>query len=169
MVVSRQSVLLAALCVLAACGGSKDGGTADSPAATATATTTVPGGGAADGCPRTGHWSECQVKRRLEQSGLAPRDAKDEIEGLPTLDVTPVTMMIGSANAALYVFPDTMARRRAANGLDTLTFIAYPKPVGMRREGTVIQNDNLLLVLFSFNDHQRERVSDAITAGAPQP
>lgn len=169
MVVSRHPVLLAALCLLAACGGGKDGGAADSPAATSTATATVPGGGAADGCPRSGHWSECQVKRRLEQSGLAPRDSKDEIEGLPTLDVKPVKMMIGSANAALYVFADTVARRRAVSSLDTLKFIVYPKPVGMRREGTVIQNDNLLLLLFSFNDHQRERVSDAITAGAPQP
>lgn len=166
---SRRRILLASLCLLAACGGGKDGGAADSPAATSTATATVPGGGAADGCPRTGHWNECQVKRRLEQSGLAPRDAKDEIEGLPTLDVKPVKMMIGSANAALYVFADTVARRRAVSGLDTLKFLAYPKPVGMRREGTLIQNDNLLLVLFSFNDHQRERVSDAITAGAPQP
>ena len=169
MVVSRHLVVLASFGLLAACGGGKDGGAADSPAATAMATATVPAGGAADGCPRTGHWSECQVKRRLEQSGLAPRDAKDEIEGLPTLDVRPATMMIGTANAALYVFADTMARRRAVSSLDTLKFLVYPKPVGVRREGTVIQHDNLLLVLFSFNDHQRERVSDAITAGAPQP
>ncbi len=109
------------------------------------------------------------MKRRLEQSGLAPRDAKDDVEGLPTLDLKPVKMMIGSANAAFYLFADTVARRRAAAVLDTLKFIAYPTPVSMRREGTVIQNDNLLLVLFSLNDHQRERVSDAITAGAPQP
>jgi hypothetical protein len=33
----------------------------------------------------------------------------------------------------------------------------------------VIENDNLLALLFGKNEHQRERVSDALTAGPPQP
>jgi hypothetical protein len=36
-------------------------------------------------------------------------------------------------------------------------------------QATVIENDNLLALLFSQNDQQIERVSDALTAGAPQP
>jgi hypothetical protein len=33
----------------------------------------------------------------------------------------------------------------------------------------VIENDNLLALLFSKNEQQIERVSDALTAGPPQP
>jgi hypothetical protein len=32
----------------------------------------------------------------------------------------------------------------------------------------LIRNANLLAILHSRNDHQRERVSDALTAGPPQ-
>lgn len=164
----RHSILTLPLWFVAACGGGDDK-PADSASTPAAATAQVPGAAASDVCPRTGHWSECQVKRRLEQSGLAPRDSKDAVGELPTLDVKPVTLTIGTAKAALYIFADTVARRRVTSALDTMKFIPQGKPVGIRREGTVIQNDNLLLLLFSLNDHQRERVSDAITAGPPQP
>ena len=39
----------------------------------------------------------------------------------------------------------------------------------MFTQATVIENDNLLGLLFSKNEQQIERVSDALTAGAPQP
>jgi hypothetical protein len=39
----------------------------------------------------------------------------------------------------------------------------------MKAETTLIENDNALVLLFSQNEHQRERVADAITAGPPQP
>ena len=137
-----------------------------SPVATARAPSSA---GAA--CPRTGHWSECQVRIRLEQSGLAPRVTTEKAGDLPVLDGAgkPLTFMVGNAGLALYIYPDTATRHRAAASLDTTTFIPQSRPIGMRGETTVIQNDNLLALLFSRNEHQRERVSDAITAGAPQP
>ena len=39
----------------------------------------------------------------------------------------------------------------------------------MRSQASVIENDNLLALLFSKNEQQIERVSDALTAGPPQP
>ena len=39
----------------------------------------------------------------------------------------------------------------------------------MQGEATAIENDNLLALLFSRNEQQRERVADALTAGPPQP
>jgi hypothetical protein len=50
-----------------------------------------------------------------------------------------------------------------------VTFVAADRPLTMLSKATVIQNDNLLALLFSKNDQQRERVSDALMAGAPQP
>ena len=78
-------------------------------------------------------------------------------------------MMLGNVGLAFYLYPDTMSRHRAAATLDTAKFIAQSRPVSMKAETTLIQNDNLLVLLFSRNEHQRERVADAITAGAPQP
>jgi hypothetical protein len=80
-----------------------------------------------------------------------------------------MTLMLGNAGVAVYFFPDTMSRHRAAATLDTAKFIPQTRPVSMKVETTRIENDNVLVLLFSRNEHQRERVADAITAGAPQP
>ena len=120
-------------------------------------------------CPRTGHWGECQLRIRLEQSGLAPIATKENVGDVPALSVPPVRFHIGSAGMALYFFADTLARRKAAAGLDTAKFIPPSRAVGMRAEATVIESDNMLAILFSRNEHQRERVADAVLAGPPQP
>jgi hypothetical protein len=120
-------------------------------------------------CPKTGHWSDCQVKLRLEQSGLAPQIATEKLDDLPSLPGTPTSFHVGNSGLAIYLYADSAARHRAAATLDTMKFIPPSKPVGMRGEATVIANDNMLALLFSRNEHQRERVADAITAGAPQP
>jgi hypothetical protein len=162
--VAAAARLLAA-CLLAACG---HGG--DAPAETATPAAARAGASARDkpACPRTGHWSECQVFARLDQSGVAPR--RDSVlAGLPNVGVKPAIYTIGKNGLAIYLFPDTMSRSRAARALDTLHFIAPSASLSMRGEATAIQNDNLLGILFSRIDQQRERVSDALMAGAPQP
>jgi hypothetical protein len=120
-------------------------------------------------CPRTGHWSECLIKHRLEQSGLAPRVTKEKIGELPEMSGAPLTYLVGNAGMAVYLYPDSSARRAAAAKLDTAKFIPPSRDVSMRGEGTAIQNDNVLVLLFSRNEHQRERVADAVTAGPPQP
>jgi hypothetical protein len=121
-------------------------------------------------CPKTGHWSPCQVRTRLDQAGVAPRPADAGVLGdLPALGATPIVYQVGSAGLAIYLFPDTAARARANRSLDTARFIAPARPLSMRGEATAIQSDNLLALLFSRNEQQRERVSDALTAGPPQP
>lgn len=109
------------------------------------------------------------MRIRLEQSGLAPQSGSDKVGDLPKLDVKPVALTLGNAGLAFYVYTDTVSRHRAGASLDTAQFIAQTRPVSMKSETTLIQNDNVLVLLFSKNEHQRERVSDAITAGPPQP
>jgi hypothetical protein len=121
-------------------------------------------------CPKTGHWSHCLVRTRLDQAGVAPRTADaGTLSDLPALGATPIIYQVGSAGLAIYLFPDTGARARASHSLDTARFIAPARPLSMRGEATAIQSDNLLALLFSRNEQQRERVSDALTAGPPQP
>ena len=153
-----------ALC--AACGraktSSKDSAAGHAPVAAAAA-----GGGPL--CQRTGHWSECTVRIRLDQSGLAPQTGDDQVGNLPTLAPKPTTLAIRNATIVYYLYPDAGARKAAAASLDTARFIAQTRPISMKNETTLIENDNVLLLLFSKNEHQRERVADAITAGPPQP
>jgi hypothetical protein len=163
---ARRAVVAALLVV----GCARDRpATPDSAAATVTVTARASGGPAA-ACPKTGHWSPCQVRTRLDQAGVAPRTADPGALGdLPTLGATPIIYQVGSAGLAIYLFPDTTARARASHALDTTRFIAPARPLSMRGEATAIQSDNLLALLFSRNEQQRERVSDALTAGPPQP
>jgi hypothetical protein len=174
-VVVRQSrargavaLLCGAATIVAACG--RDRAPARDSAALAASTVVAAGSGRQGPlCPRSGHWSECTIRIRLEQSGLAPQPTTDKVGDLPPIPGTPTLYHIGNAGVALYLFKDTLARHGAAATLDTAKFIAPSVAVGIHGEATAIQSDNLLALLFSRNEHQRERVSDAITAGPPQP
>ena len=75
------------------------------------------------------------------------------------------------ANARLEVFlyPDTVARAADAAKLDRTKLVNAAAQQTMNRERTLIENANLVGLLTSLNAKLRERVSDALTAGAPQP
>jgi hypothetical protein len=157
-----------AVLLVVACGRDR----AAIPDTVAAAATAGPGvaGVTKSACPKTGHWSPCQVRTRLEQAGVAPRTGDAGTLGdLPSLGTTPIVYQVGSAGLAIYLFPDTAARARAGRLLDTARFITPARALSMRGEATAIQSDNLLALLFSRNEQQRERVSDALMAGPPQP
>lgn len=120
-------------------------------------------------CPGTGHWSACAVLKRLEAAGVAPQLAAS-LPDLPSLGqgATRVLYTVGTSGLAVYLYADSAARSRAARTLDTLKFVSAAKALTMRGETTTIQSDNLLALLFSRSEQQRERVSDALTAGPPQ-
>ena len=162
-----------ALCVAAAACGRSDAPASDAPGSESAraAATPVAAGANADPrrppCPKTGHWVDCQVRERLIRSGLAPRDTTRE--ALPSLGPKPAVLRLGRGALAVYLFDDSVARARAATRLDSVKYVRAPNPPTMLSEATVIQNDNLLALLFSKNDQQIERVSDALMAGPPQP
>jgi len=158
---------LAAIVVLTIACGKDDEASRDSiAAAQAAAASSSAASAPAEACPATGHWVPCQVKKRLEMTGLAPRDSV--VSDTVKLGPTPTVYVAGGSAIAVYLFPDSVARRRAAATLDTTKFIAPEASLSMRHESTAIQNDNLLAILYSQRDQQRERVSDALMAGAPR-
>jgi hypothetical protein len=83
--------------------------------------------------------------------------------------VKPAMYNVGRSGLAVYLFADSSARAAAARALDTLHYVSAAKELTMRGETTAIQNDNLLALLYSRSEQQRERVSDALMAGPPQP
>lgn len=156
------ALLALTLAVLAACSDKPAPNRDSAVAAVASQSATASAGP----CPATGHWVPCQVKKRLQMTGLAPRDSviSDTVQLGPVPDV----YVAGGSAIAVYLFPDSVSRRRAAATLDTTKFIAPDAALTMRHEATAIQNDNLLAILYSLRDQQRERVSDALMAGAPR-
>lgn len=178
----RETEVRALACVLvlslAAGACSKRGSSADSARSVgnaADATQAAPGAGTGAStqeprkaaCPKTGHWIDCQVRERLIRSGLAPRDTARE--ALPSLGPAPLVFRLGKGGLAVYLFADSAARARAMKTLDTVKYVRAERGPTVLSQATVIENDNLLALLFSKNDQQIERVSDALTAGAPQP
>ena len=119
-------------------------------------------------CPGTGHWDSCGVRQRLESAGVAPQKA-ESLPDLPAVGPAPLLYMVGRSGLAVYLFADSTARSRAARALDTLHFVSQAKSLTVRGETTAIESDNLLALLYSRSEQQRERVSDALTAGPPQP
>ena len=177
---ARQAVMLRTLMLalaIGACSRTESPATDSARAGAASSGGSAPGrpageGAAANGqraapCPKTGHWIECQVRERLTRSGLAPHDTTRE--ALPALGPAPRVYRLGKGGLAVYLFPDSSARIRAAGTLDTVRYVRAPRGPTVLSQATVIENDNLLGLLFSKNDQQIERVSDALTAGAPQP
>ena len=158
-----KRVALAAM-LLVACGR-RDASKLDT---SVTAATTPAAAAGPSACPATGMWAACQVVTRLDQSGLAPRvDPAGADEPLITPRGTLVHL--GPSDLEVYIYIDVAAREKEEARLDKTKYVAFDAPITLKREATVIHSANLLAILHSTNEHQRERVSDAITAGPPQP
>lgn len=119
-------------------------------------------------CPADGRWAVCSVMQRLDRAGLAPRRDSG------TLVVDPLTqpairVHIGRSEMEIVLYPDSAAQARDAARLDASRYVSAAAPPTLRGEATLIRSANLLAILHSRDDHQRERVSDALTAGPPQP
>jgi hypothetical protein len=80
-----------------------------------------------------------------------------------------VVIKIGlSSSLELYLYPDSVARIADAKKLDRTQLVPPGAAQTIKRERTLIENANLIGLLTSLNDHQRERVADALMAGPPQ-
>jgi hypothetical protein len=122
-------------------------------------------------CPATGLWAECSVMYRLERAGVAPRaDSSSSSPEEKALTGTPLVLKIGvSARLEVFLYPDSAARIADGKKLDRNELVDGVRTQTIKRERTLIESGNLIGLLTSINAHQRERVSDALMAGAPQP
>jgi hypothetical protein len=165
-----QRAAVAALLAAAACGGASDeralpsastkGVGAIGTTAPRSATTKSP-------CPPTGAWQLCTVVERLERAGLAPRQQRGSVRETP-LSSTGVAILLGKSELRVFLYADHAARERDQANLDRAKYVEASVPLSMQVEPTLIVSENLLAILRSRSDHQRERVSDALTAGPPQ-
>lgn len=160
--------VFAAAVALAACAAPKDAATKLDTTTTLRAAAGAPPG--APECPATGLWAQCSVLYRLERSGIAPHlDPKEKAEEKLLSGTSFVVKFGANARLEVFLYADSAARIADAAKLDRTKLVNGTAPQTINRERTLIENANLVGLLTSLNERLRERVSDALTAGAPQP
>ena len=75
---------------------------------------------------------------------------------------------VGSGELSIYLYADSVARRADEARLEKGRYIDASAQPTMRNEATVIHSNNLLAVLRTRSETQRERVALVLGAGAPQ-
>jgi len=163
------AAIVATVVAAAGCGKSDSSKNQPSTATSAAAPTAgATAAAAAAPCPADGLWHECSILYRLERSGLAPR--KDSTAASETaLTERGMLIHVGSAELEVFIYRDEASRAADEAKLPKGDFVDAGQPYTMRHERTLIRSANLLAILKSLRDRQRERVADAIMAGPPQP
>jgi hypothetical protein len=156
--------------IAVACAKSKSPDAAAAPTSTAAARSSPSPATPLTICPATGEWATCSVMYRLVRAGLAPKIDSSATPEEKALHGSGMVIDIGrTAKLEVFLYADSAARKVDAAHLDRSQLVSATAPQTIRRERTLIENANLVGLLTSINDHQRERVSDALTAGPPQP
>ena len=170
--------LILASAALAACtrSSSESARTASSTATTANGAvaarpvvpaTATPSSG---GCPRTGKWALCNVENRLVQSGFVVRHVNGEPPRRAGFSVTPAVYMLGRSRLEVFIYPSESALAADVAKMDTIS----AAPRGAKNpwpffSPTFVRSANLVAVFLTDNATQAERLTLALTAGAPQP
>ena len=94
-------------------------------------------------------------------AGDAPRRAG--------FSVTPAAYTLGHSRLEVFVYPDETALLRDIAGLDTLTASPRGERGAWETVPTFVRSANLAAVFLTDSPVQAERLTLAITAGAPQP
>jgi hypothetical protein len=122
-------------------------------------------------CPRTGRWALCSVEQRLKQSGFVVRRIVVEPPGRAGFSVAPAVYALGGMRLEVFIYPNEAALARDVAKLDTVN--AVPRGSASRWQTetavTFVRSGNLAAVFLSDNALQVERLTLALTAGAPQP
>ena len=147
------------------------GSVAPGPAgASATAAAKSGASPAAPACPRTGQWALCSVERRLVQSGFVIR----RVDGAPPrragFSVLPAVYTLGRSRLEVFIYPSEATLAADVAKIDTVS----AAPRGAKNpwpffSPTFVRSANLAAVFLTDNPTQAERLTLAITAGAPQP
>ncbi|HUQ98129.1 MAG TPA: hypothetical protein VM166_01665 [Gemmatimonadaceae bacterium] len=118
-------------------------------------------------CEATGRWAKCSVEKRLVSAGfvLIPAPAPPKRAGF---SVMPIAYTLGHARLELFFYSDERALSRDVAQLDT----ARAAPIGgtnsWETTPVFVRSANLAAVFLTDNPRQAERLTLALTAGAPQ-
>lgn len=83
--------------------------------------------------------------------------------------VTPVVYTLGSSRLEIFLYADEAALARDLASMDTVMVAPLGTASSWEAAPLLIRSGNLAAVLLTQNPRQAERLSLALTAGAPQP
>jgi hypothetical protein len=166
---------LLASAALVACSRSSPE-TAGSASSTATTATTVMDSnaatatGAAKGspCPRTGMWALCSVEKRLEQSGFVVKRVAGEAPRRSGFSVAAAVYTLGRSRLEVFIYPSESALSADVAKIDTVSVTPRGVANSWETAPTFVRSGNLAAVFLTDNGTQAERLTLALTAGAPQ-
>jgi hypothetical protein len=120
-------------------------------------------------CPATGAWALCSVERRLRRAGFVPRKLAKAATRRPGFSVEPTTYAVGRDTLEIFLYPDSASLARDWSKLDTIAGAPRGAPSSWPMPPTVLRSVNLAAVYLTDSQTQAERLTLALTAGAPQP
>lgn len=163
----REQCISLGLALLAACssGEKKIPAGVDTTRPIAAATASAPGD---TSCPATGYWARCSIIKAIERQGLNAHadSAKDVTE--PPLSISGFELKLARGTVRFFVYADSNSRKLDAMNLDTSLFVSPRKDPQMRKR-TLIPAANLIVLMDMMYTLHRERIANAMMAGAPQP
>jgi hypothetical protein len=111
------------------------------------------------------------VEKRLEQSGFVVKRVGGEPPRRAGFSVRPAVYALGGMRLEVFIYPDEASLSRDVAQLDTVRLL--PRGSAGRWETetavTFVRSGNLAAVFLTDNALQVERLTLALTAGAPQP
>lgn len=119
-------------------------------------------------CPPTGLWAECSVITRLEQAGLVMNPHQDPITHA-SLQRQGRAFSVRDAELEVFIYPNRAERERDEARVDRDDYLEADGPPQPIHKPTIVTSENLLVVLDTRRERQRERITLALTAGPPQP
>lgn len=167
-----------ALCIcvfVVGCEKSSDSPAPAAPAAAAPATITATSTSGAvtpsstkPGCAHTGLWAVCSVENRLRQAGFVAKRVQGQAPDRPGFSVKPIVYTLGRSHLEVFIYSDEASLTRDIVKMDTLKVAPIGTAGSWEIPPLLIRSGNLAGVLLSENPRQAERLSLALTAGAPQ-
>jgi hypothetical protein len=175
MITRYETILLCAL--VAGCGRSSDrAASADSSAPGQISLSSAAPNGAMDSgthapspCPRTGKWALCSVEKRLRQSGFVVTPVAGNPPRRAGFSVAPAVYKLGRSRLEVFIYADDASLAHDVAKLDTVTVAPRGAAVNWGGIPTFVRAGNLVAVFMSDNPTHTDRLTLALTAGAPQP
>jgi hypothetical protein len=164
----REQCISLGLALLAACFSEKKNAMppgVDTTRPIAAAPVAAPGD---TSCPATGYWARCSIIKAIERQALnAHADSAKDVTDAP-LSITGFELPLSRGSARFFVYADSNSRKLDQLKLDTSLFVSPQKDPSMRKR-TLIPIANLIVLMDIMNTRNRERIANAMMAGAPQP
>ena len=120
------------------------------------------------GCAHTGLWAVCSVENRLRQAGFVAKRVQGQPPDRPGFSVKPIVYTLGRSHLEVFIYLDEASLTRDFVKMDTLQVAPIGTAGSWEIPPLLIRSGNLAAVLLSENPRQAERLSLALTAGAPQ-